>query len=129
MKRTEFDIELLIGIALRTGVLLSVAVILAGLLFTFVHHPAYLTSRPELAGLIDGSTVYTSSLAAVLQGIVEERGQAIAMLGILLLIATPVARVAISVVLFALKRDYRYTAITMVVLVLLLLSVASGLAE
>jgi uncharacterized membrane protein len=51
------------------------------------------------------------------------------MLGILLLIATPVVRVAISVVLFAVQRDRRYVLITAVVLALLLTSLMSGLGE
>jgi uncharacterized membrane protein len=59
----------------------------------------------------------------------ELRGQSIAMLGILLLIATPVVRVAISVVLFAAQRDRRYVLITAVVLALLLTSLMSGLGE
>jgi uncharacterized protein len=44
-------------------------------------------------------------------------------LGLLLLIATPVARVVLSIGIFALQRDRRYVLITLVVLTVLLYSV------
>ena len=43
-------------------------------------------------------------------------------LGLVLLIATPVARVAFSVVAYALQRDRAYVAITLIVLAVLLFS-------
>jgi uncharacterized membrane protein len=48
---------------------------------------------------------------------------AIVQLGLLTLLATPVARVAVSVVAFALERDRLYVAITLAVLVVLLASI------
>ena len=46
--------------------------------------------------------------------------------GILLLIATPIARVIVSLVGFALERDGTYVAITAIVLTVLLYSLISG---
>ena len=123
------DIEKLISVTLRTGVLVSIAVILAGVVFTFAHHPAYFSSRPALGELIDARANFTSSIGDVARGVRALRGQAIVMLGILLLIATPVVRVAISVFLFAAQRDRRYVVITSAVLVLLLISLVTGLGE
>jgi uncharacterized membrane protein len=48
---------------------------------------------------------------------------AICQLGLLTLLATPVARVAASVIGFALERDRLYTAITLAVLAILLVSI------
>jgi uncharacterized membrane protein len=48
------------------------------------------------------------------------------MLGLLLLIATPVARVIFSVAAFALQRDYLYVLFTLLVLCVLLYSLFSG---
>jgi uncharacterized membrane protein len=48
---------------------------------------------------------------------------AIVQLGLLALLATPVARVAASVVGYALERDRLYTAITLAVLLILLTSI------
>lgn len=126
MKR---DIELLISITLRAGVGVSVAVMLLGLVITFAHHPDYFHSRPALGELTNSREIFANSTAAVWRGVRDLRGQSIATLGILLLIATPVVRVAISVVLFAMQRDRRYVLITAVVLALLLTSLMSGLGE
>ena len=49
-------------------------------------------------------------------------GQAIIQFGLLLLIATPVARVAFSAVAFASRGDYMYVVITLIVLAVLLYS-------
>ena len=49
-------------------------------------------------------------------------GQAIIQFGLLLLIATPVARVAFSAVGFAIERDSMYVVITLIVLAILLYS-------
>lgn len=48
------------------------------------------------------------------------------MLGLLLLIATPVARVIFSIAAFALQRDYLYVLFTLLVLSVLLYSLFSG---
>ena len=123
------DIEKLISVTLRSGVMISIAVIVIGVTFTFAHHPAYFSSRPALGELIDARSNFTSTIGDVLLGARLLRGQAIVMLGILLLIATPVVRVAISIVLFAMQRDRRFVVITSAVLVLLLISLVTGLGE
>jgi uncharacterized membrane protein len=113
---------------LRGGVLLSIAVVMAGLTFSFIHHPQYVSSKTALAGLTAAGGVYPHGVREVFVHIREGKGQAIVMLGLLLLIATPVARVALSVVAFALEGDRLYVAVTIVVLTLLLLSFALGAA-
>jgi uncharacterized membrane protein len=56
----------------------------------------------------------------------ERMGRSLTMVGLLLLMALPVARVALSLVLFAQRRDRVFTAITAGVLGLLVLSFALG---
>jgi uncharacterized membrane protein len=46
--------------------------------------------------------------------------------GLLFLIATPIARVAFSVIAFALQRDRVYVSVTLIVLGLLLYSLVGG---
>ena len=55
-------------------------------------------------------------------GALHLSGGAIIQLGLLILIATPVARVAFSAVAFAIERDYLYVWITLFVLAVLLYS-------
>jgi uncharacterized membrane protein len=51
---------------------------------------------------------------------------AIIALGLLILLATPFARVAISILTFALERDWTFTAITALVLLILVVSFLLG---
>lgn len=63
-----------------------------------------------------------SDFSAVVPAVLELRPIAIAQLGLLVLIATPVMRVMASVVAFVLERDRLYAAITLGVLAILLVS-------
>jgi uncharacterized membrane protein len=113
---------------LRTGVVVSMAVVIIGLAFTFIHHPQYVRSTSALGRLTDPGAMYPHRLNEVAGQIRSGRGQAIVMLGLLMLIATPVTRVAFSIVAFALERDRLYVAITAAVLLLLVVSFAIGAA-
>lgn len=56
----------------------------------------------------------------------DGRGRALIQLGLLLLIATPVSRVAFSVFAFERQRDWTYVGITLAVLAVLVYSLAGG---
>jgi uncharacterized membrane protein len=129
MTRRRVDVETLISATLRIGVTVSVAIMFAGIVLMFAHHHDYFSSRPAVGELTNSREVFANSIGAVLRGVRELHGQSVAMLGILLLIATPVVRVAISVGLFAVQRDRRYVLITGLVLALLLTSLVTGLGE
>jgi uncharacterized membrane protein len=64
-----------------------------------------------------------------MQGTFDLQGQAIVAMGLLLLIATPVLRVAVSIFAFVYQEDRTYTLITTLVLILLLLSFILGKVE
>jgi uncharacterized membrane protein len=116
-----------IAAVLRVGVILSIAIMLAGITVTFVHHPEYFSSRPSLGALTSTNTHFPNTLIDVIAGVRRGMGQDIVMAGLLVLIATPVARVALSLVVFVKVRDRLYMAITSVVLLILLISFAIGL--
>jgi uncharacterized membrane protein len=116
-----------IFVVLRAGVGLSIAIVLVGLVITFVHHPGYFSSRPSLGSLTSPSAHFPNTLVDVASGVRNGHGQAIIMAGLLVLIATPVVRVALSDVVFVIARDRLYAAITTAVLVILLFSFAVGL--
>lgn len=117
--------EFLISGLLRTGVLLSLAFVLSGMVLSFIHHPDYLSSADALARLTSPEhTVHTVS--EVIAGAAAVRGQAFVMVGLLLLIATPLLRVALSLLLFHRQGDRAFTRITAVVLTLLLVSFLLG---
>lgn len=119
--------ELLISGLLRTGVLLSLAFVVSGMVLSFIHHPDYLSSAEALVRLT--APEHTArTLAEVIAGAAAVRGQAFVMVGLLLLIATPVLRVALSLVLFQRQGDRTFTRLTALVLGLLLLSFLLGRA-
>ena len=70
--------------------------------------------------------VYVSTIAGIIRGTFAGRAPAIVQLGLLLLIATPVARVALSLVAFVLQRDRVYVIVTTIVLALLVFSLTGG---
>jgi len=111
-------IEIIIGTLLRTGVLLAAAVVFCGGVLFLVHNhhqtPNYHTFHREPARL--------TSISDIVQGAVALDPRAFIQLGLLLLIATPVARVAFSAVAFAIERDYLYVVMTLIVLGILLYS-------
>ena len=103
----------LIGWVLRGGVILSASIILIGFLM--------LPLRP--GGLsVQRFLSFPQTLGQVWAGLLTLHPQAIITLGLLLLIATPIMRVAVSIVVFALEGDRRFVVITVLVLAILLLS-------
>jgi uncharacterized membrane protein len=121
-------VDIALSRLLRGGVVLSISVVLAGVVLTFVHHPGYVSSKPALGQLTAVAQSFPHSIADVLQGLEHARGQALVMFGLLLLIATPVARVALSIIIFAIERDRLYVVITAAVLLLLVASFMLGAA-
>jgi uncharacterized membrane protein len=112
--------DLLISGLLRGGVLTSLALVLTGLGLMFLHHPAYLRSAEELRRLTSPGAAFPSSFAEVKAGLHAARGQAVIAVGLLVLILTPILRVALSIVLFALEHDRAFVVITLAVLTILL---------
>ncbi len=122
-------VELLISNLLRTGVIASLTIILIGTILSFVHHPAYVSSSAELQHLTQTGAAFPYTWRDVMAGVKDLRGQAIVVVGLLLLIATPIGRVAVSILAFIYQRDRVYTLITLAVLCLLLLSFVLGKVE
>jgi uncharacterized membrane protein len=119
---TDRQVEQSIGILLRTGVLLAAAVVLLGGILYLVHsgglHADYRVFRGEPRDLTTPSLTIRQAFSGAPEAIIE--------LGLLLLILTPIARVAFSVVAFARERDSMYVVMTLVVLAVLLYSLLAG---
>ena len=123
------QVELLISNLLRSSVLLSLVVIVIGTVVTFVDHPEFLSSRSALGQLVNPGAALPHTLESVGRGLEALQGDAIVTLGLLLLIATPVVRVGISIFAFIYERDRVYTFITLTVFCLLILSFFLGKVE
>jgi uncharacterized membrane protein len=128
MRHSSLDdrgIEVMIGNLLRAGVLIAAAVVVFGAV-VYLSHYAF---RPANFSVFRGEAAALRTLPAIVKGAVHFDGKSIIQFGLLLLIATPVARVLLSVIGFADERDYLYVALTLIVLAVLLYSlIGSGVA-
>lgn len=107
-----------IGALLRTGTLSSASVILLGGIFYLAR---YSQGKPDYH-TFHGVPAQLHTLSGIFSGAVHGQSLAIIQLGLLMLIATPIARVLFSVIAFLAERDYTYVVISAIVLVVLLYS-------
>jgi len=120
-EQTDKQFELLLGKLLRAGVVLAVAIVLAGGLLYLVH---YHGQAPQY-GIFRGQPTDIRFASDVLRDALSGGGRGLIQLGLLLLIVTPIARVAFSVIEFTIKRDWLYVATTVVVLAVLIYGLGS----
>jgi uncharacterized membrane protein len=120
---TDQRIEIFLGQMLRVGVALAAIVVITGGIL-------YLKSAPSTIPdykIFHGQPAELTSVRQTVQGSAEFQPLAIIQLGLLLLIATPVARVFFSIIGFAMERDWLYICVTIVVLLLLLHSLTGDM--
>jgi len=108
-------IELIIGRLLRSGVLLSAAVVIFGAIVYLRRHGHAVADYR----IFHGDTSPLRTLPGIFHGTLQFSGRGIIQFGLLLLIATPIARVIFSAIAFAIERDYLYVAFTLAVLAIL----------
>jgi uncharacterized membrane protein len=119
---SEHEIEQIIGRLLQVGVLIAGVVTLVGGVLLLLSHGS---TTPSFS-VFRGQPGNLTSLGLILKGAREGHGDSIVQLGIVLLIATPIARVAFTLVAFALQRDRTYVLITLLVLLLLMYGLFFG---
>lgn len=118
MSWTDKRIENWVGYMLRTGVMLAAAIVLVGGVMYLTHSHG---ARPDYSQF-HGETVQLMTMHGIVHGVGAGDPRSIIMLGLLVLIATPVARVGMCVVGFLLEGDRLYVTVSSVVLVILLYS-------
>ncbi|MFI5399719.1 MAG: DUF1634 domain-containing protein [SAR324 cluster bacterium] len=114
---------------LRLGVLVCAAILLAGLVTSFVRKTARPSDLPALARgevLADASVAH--SWSAVAAGLAEGSARAWLVVGLILLIALPILRVLLTAVLFSIERDWLYVALALLVFALLMSGLLLGRA-
>ncbi len=133
LKDETLHIELFIAHLLRWGVLISFTIVGVDILLVLLTgQTGYQSIRlDDLNSIVQyhpGHSDYPNSLNDVLAGIAALKPYALISLGLLLLIAIPVMRVAVSVIAFFVERDWIYVLITAFVLGMLILSFVFGVA-
>jgi len=110
-------LEQIVGNLLRAGVAISAAIVLAGgvwyLALSSEKAPDYRKFQPSVRDI--HAVVHLPAPEAMI------------LAGLLILIATPVARVVLSLVGFALERDWQYVMCTAIVLAILLYSIGTAI--
>jgi len=114
MSGANDELRLVVARVLGLGVVVSASLVLAGFLASLA-----VGWNGSLLGAAPGGN--PTDVGALVEGLRLLRPQAIAQLGLLTLILTPMARVAASLALFALERDRTYVIISAIVLSILVL--------
>lgn len=116
--RTDKETENIVGNLLRTGVLVSALVVLIGGIIYLARHGH---SRVDFR-VFHGEPADLRSLRGIFHEALALRSRGIIQFGLLLLIATPIARVAFSIWAFVEERDRMYVIFTLIVFAILLYS-------
>jgi uncharacterized membrane protein len=122
---TDFDIEVILGRLLRIGVMLSAVIVLAGCVLYLAENGNHVADHHKFSG-------EPSSLTRPRQVVAEAmdlNAEAIIQFGIILLVLTPVARIAFSIFGFLLEGDFLYVVIGAMVLAIIVLSYVGQMAQ
>lgn len=109
---TDDRAERVMGRLLQVGVLVAAGVVLAGGCAYLARHGA----EPADRRVFRGEPAEFRSLSGIMGEALALSGRGVILLGIVLLIATPVARVVFSVFVFTRERDATYILVTLTIL-------------
>lgn len=119
---SDEKIDEVIGNLLRVGVIVSsIIVLIGGVLYLLKHG-----TEPPRYHIFYGEPSEFRSLLGIMKSASTFSGRGVIQFGLLLLIATPVLRVAFTVISFLIQRDRVYVGVTLIVLAVLLFSLAGG---
>jgi uncharacterized membrane protein len=111
-----------VAVLLRAGVILASALVLVGGALSLTRHGASAVEHHAFRG----EPADLRGLAGILREAGSMEGRGVVQLGLLVLFATPVARVALMVYAFARQRDWLYAGVTLFVLGMLLYSLLAS---
>lgn len=117
------DVELLMGTLLRYGVILSGIIVVAGGIIYLIRHGHEIPEYRAFAG----PNERWDNLPSIIKGVWHGHGKELIQLGVVMLIATPIARIVFSILAFTIERDYLYVTITLIVLAVIVFSMLGGL--
>lgn len=109
---TNEKMDWIISGILRVGVAAAALVVFAGGVYYLVRHGA----EPANYRVFVGEPRQLRSIFGVVGFALSSHSRGVIELGLLILIATPIARVVFSVIAFARQRDWTYVVVTLIVL-------------
>jgi uncharacterized membrane protein len=122
---TDKDIQVLIGNLLRTGVYISMGIVILGGAIYLSEHAG---EKIDYV-VFDFNKVTLKTVEAIFSEVLTFKGAAVVQFGLLMLIFTPIARVLMAVISFFLEKDYLYVAIGLLVLAIIMASLSGGFAH
>ncbi len=122
IKPTDEQMERIVGNLLRGGVMIAASLVFLGGIFYLFSSGADLADYHAFRG----EPAELRSVYGILREALSLRNSGVIQLGLLFLIATPIVRVAFSILAFALQRDRTYTIVTLVVFAILIYSLTVG---
>ncbi len=114
----EHGLEMAMGRMLQIGVTVAALVVLAGGILYLLQSGG---TKPDYQHF-QGAPAAVATVSGIVTGTMHMDARSVIAFGILLLIATPICRVIFGVVGFAMLRDRFYTAVSAIVLAILLYS-------
>lgn len=111
------EVELAVSKALRAGVVISGIVTFTGLIMYFYTGESGYPAQ-----------IYPTGFIEIIKGMLALKPYGVIMTGLIILIATPIFRVGISIVIFLAEKDYLYVKITTLVFAILMMSLLLGKA-
>lgn len=111
-------LEAVMGNLLRLGVLLSAVIVLGGGILYLMQHGA----QPEDYRHFSGEPARFTYIPDIFHTALAGQGRSIIQLGLLVLMATPILRIVVSIAGYVVERDWRYVLITLLALSIILFS-------
>lgn len=117
-QRKQRAIDVAISITLRLGLAIGITTTIIGAILLLMQQGNEIVSY----SLFKGEPVDLKEMHLVLASAMNGHGRAVIQLGILLMIATPVCRVALCIFFFLKNKDYLYVTLSSVVFAILIYS-------
>ncbi len=117
------DMNDAISYVLRVGVVSSFLLIAAGAMLLFVDGSSNGFTLNQIANVNTGINSSSFTVTAIIDGLYAYQGLDFVMLGLIILIATPVLRVFLSVFVFLYEKNWLYLAITLIVFIDLMFAI------
>lgn len=108
----------IMGTLLRVGVLSAACVVVLGGILFFIQYSGKVTDFSTFSG----EPARLRQVPLIISEALSLKSKAIIQLGLILLIATPIARVLFSLIGFLIEKDWVYVVITSIVLIVLFLN-------
>jgi uncharacterized membrane protein len=119
---TDEQVEKIIGHILQIGVMVAASIVLLGGIF---YLSRYGSALPHY-DIFHGEPADLQSASGIMKSVFSFHARGFIQFGVLLLIATPIARVIFSIIAFTLQRDRIYIFVTLIVMGVLFYSLFGG---